>query len=154
MNELSAPLCPALVAKVQSSDLWRVCVCLRRELKESIWPFDFIFTGEVLIKTGVRSGSTWGTLSSSEGETGNKCWCLRRADTKSLWLKNTHIYFGGKTKKKACGVYLLLRAPFLDPINQLMLHWFIWLLQLHQASFWHFSSVYNPNENVLPSGAT
>lgn len=66
--------------------------------------------------------------------------------TWSRW--KTSAFTGGTTKKQACGVYLLLRAPFLDPINQLMLRRFIRLFQLRRASFWHFSppSVYNPND--------
>lgn len=138
----------------QSSKLWPL-TCVRRWPKENIRPFDFIFSGWVLIKTGVGGDSTHARLSSSEGETGSEC--LRAANTESL--KNKHVYRGGNKKKKQKTKHVeFIYCSFLDPINQLMLCRFIRLFQLRRASFWHFSpppfTIPMTNENVLPSGAT
>lgn len=74
MNELSALLCPAMAAKVQSFDLWRyVSMCVKGTEGETIWPFDFFFSGEVLINTDIGSALRRGMFSSSKWEIGNKC---------------------------------------------------------------------------------
>lgn len=120
------------------------CVYLRRQLKrselENIWPFDFFFGGEVLIKTDVGSGLRCRTLSSSKWEIGNKL------------MLTTCRHKVTVTEEHSTGrVYLLLRAPLLPPINQLMLQQRLMQpLQLQHMSnislpfFLRF--IYNPNE--------
>lgn len=153
MNELSAPLCPALAAKVQSSDLWRVC---GGSWKKGFDPLTSSFSGEVLIKTGVRSGSTCGTLSPSERGNKEQMLMFETCQHKvTVTEKHTHSHWREKKKKHVEFIYCSVPLSWIQLIS--------WCCTGSFNCFNygnHLSAVFPPftvqmkNENVLPSGAT